>query len=364
LKTRIVLRAIVVIAALVMPTIARAESARVLLVHAGSSDPITAHLVDELVALGFTVEIVPLGDYDLATLAKRRNARAVMRVEPSRRGIEVWTTSKGGSIRIEEKPAEKGDVATLSLRAVEELRGQLLAATMHSGETRRDEPPTPDNPHTPQADEKGWSLPNIDAKPRTDPVRPSEPRRIREEAEAKKSGGQFWLHIAPAAIVHPGSGGMSTGATVLLGARFMPLPRFGADLVAFVPIIPSTITSPGGNVNIAASGVLLGGWIDVFRPLPALGIGIGAGVGGGIFHHYGQPRTSGIEARDGNVAYGLPYARSAMTWAITTNMALRADVLAAIATPRPVIRLPGATADVYFGQPLLTIGLGLDLKLK
>jgi hypothetical protein len=92
--------------------------------------------------------------------------------------------------------------------------------------------------------------------------------------------------------------------------------------------------------------------------------GLGAGVGGGIFHHYGQPQTAGIEARDGNVAYGLPYARSALAWAITPNLALRADILAAIATPRPVLRLPGRPADVYFGQPLLTIGLGLDLKLK
>lgn len=341
-----------------MPTIASAESARVLLVHAGSSDPITAHLVDELVALGFTVEIVPLGDYDLATLAKRRNARAVMRVEPSRRGIEVWTNNKGESIRIDENPAEKGDLATLSLRAVEELRGQLLATATHSGETRRDGPPTP------QADEKQWSLPDIDAKPRTDPIRPSEPQKPRNRTDAIKSWGQFWLHIAPAAIVHPGSGGMSTGATVLLGARFMPLSRFGADLVAFVPIIPSTVGSPVGNVNIAASGVLLGGWVDVFRPVPTLVFGLGAGVGGGGFHHYGQPQASGIEARDGNVAYGLPYARSAITWAITSNMSLRADVLAAIATPRPVLRLPGRTSDVYFGQPLLTIGLGLDLKLK
>jgi len=87
-------------------------------------------------------------------------------------------------------------------------------------------------------------------------------------------------------------------------------------------------------------------------------------MGGGVFPHYGQPQMSGIEARDGNVAYGLPYARTAVIWAISPSLALRADVLGAIATPRPVLRLPGRTADVYFGQPLLTIGLGLDLKLK
>jgi hypothetical protein len=73
---------------------------------------------------------------------------------------------------------------------------------------------------------------------------------------------------------------------------------------------------------------------------------------------------TGIEARDGTVAYALPYVRSAITWALTPNIALRADVLGAIATPRPVLRLPGRTTDVYFGQPMLTFGLGIDLKLR
>ncbi|HRI71215.1 MAG TPA: hypothetical protein PK156_43580 [Polyangium sp.] len=329
---------------------ARAENQRVLLIHAGASDPITSHLVDELVAAGFSVEIVPTGTYDAAVLAKERSARAVLRVEPGRQGIELWTDTRAAVVRIEEKPEEKGDLATLSLRAVEELRGQLLT------------------PQRPPAEEPSLRLPPIppgeNQQPRTSPVRPHEPDRPRLHVESIKTRGQFWLHVTPSAIVHPGGDGVTAGAAIMIGGRWMFLRHFGADFVGTVPIVPSEVTSPAGNVNIAASSILVGGWADLYRPVPAISWGLGAGAGGGVFHHYGQPRAANFEARDGNVAYALPYARSALSWAISSTVSLRADILAAIATPRPVLRLPGRTADAYFGQPLLLIGLGLDLKLK
>lgn len=345
--------------AFALATNARAESPRVVLVHSGAGDPVTAHLVDELVALGFTVEIVPPGHYELAALARERHARAVVQVEPSRRGIALWTDNKHGVLKIEENPEEKGDLATLSLRAVEELRGQLLTGPVDSPVPTPDKPPTP-----PATEQRPAILPPDGSSPIAGPIRPSEPLRPRGLVEPSKPSGQLWLHVAPAAMVHPGSGGIGAGATALLGGRWMFLRRFGADLAVIVPVVPSTITSPVGNVNISASAVMLGAWIDVLRPVPTLVWGLGAGAGGGVFHHYGQPQASGVEARDGNVAYGLPYARTALTWSISPSLALRADVLAAMATPRPVLRLPGRTSDAYFGQPLLMIGLGLDLKLK
>lgn len=318
----------------------------------------TTHLVDELVAAGFSVEIVPAGSYDTATLAKERQARAVFRVEPSRRRIELWTDAKSGTVRIEEKPEEKGDWATLSLRAVEELRGQLLSEQARTPNRVPDEPPAVSR----DVDSWGWS--NIDTEPRTAPVRPREPSRPRSSTAATKSWSQLWLHVAPGVIMHPGSGGLNPGGAAMIGGRWMFLRRFGADFVGLVPIVPSVVTSAAGNVNVAASGILLGGWVDLLHPVRTLAWGVGAGVGGGVFHHYGQPRATGIEARDGNVAYALPHARSALIWAISANVSLRADILAAIATPRPVLRLPGRTDDVYFGQPLLMAGLGLELKLK
>lgn len=357
MKNRFLFQTLVAFAALALTTSARSENQRVLLVHAGASDPMTTHLVDELIAAGFSVEVIPAGDYDVAALAKERHARAVVRVEPSHRGIALWTDTKATTVRIEEKPEEKGDLATLSLRAVEELRGELLAAPPPPKDPIPTEPPPPPELGNPAR------VP-IDTEPRTGPVRPVEPRHPRLPVETGKPLGHFWLHMAPSAIVHPGSGGMSAGATGMLGGRWMFLQSFGAELFGTFPIAPSTVTSPAGNVNIAASAILLGGWVDVVRPAKTIVWGLGAGAGGGVFHHYGQPQTAGIQARDGNVAYALPYVRTALIWSILPSMALRADLLAAIATPRPVLRLPDRNADVYFGQPLLTIGLGLDLKLK
>jgi hypothetical protein len=357
LKRRRVFRPLPIILALVWSTPAEAENQRVLLVHAGAGDPITTHLVDELVAAGFSVEIVPSGDYDLATLAKEHSARAVVRVEASHRSIELWTDAISGVSRIDENPEEKGDLETLSLRAVEELRGKLLSAPPPPKDPIPTDPLPSPNSTKPQFNPDDHSS-------RTAPVRANEPRRPTWNADAQKATGSFYLRLIPVAMVHPGSGGLEAGGGAMIGARWMFLRRFGADLTGLAPIVPATMTSDVGNVNIAASAVLLGGWADVAHISQTFSFGIGAGAGGGVFHHYGQPTVDGIAARDGNVAYALPYARTGFAWAFLSNLSLRLDFLAAIATPRPVLRLPGRTSDVYFGQPLLTIGLGLDLKLK
>lgn len=335
---------------------AAAENPRVLLVHAGSGDSLTPHLVDELVAAGFTIEIVPAGEFEPKTLATARGARAIIHVEPATHTIDLWTDTKNASTHILEKPEERGDLATLSLRAVEVLRGQLLANPAPIKEYGPDEPrPVPSN---------GPILLPPEKKPLVAPVRPKEPKRIPHLRDAGNESGRIWLHIAPSALIHPASGGIRSGGSVLFGLRWMFLPRFGLDIIGSAPILPSTVASPVGNVNVAASALLAGGFADVYRPTPRLNFGLGAGIGAGLFHHYGQPQTSGIEARDGNVAYALPYVKTSVGWAITRQLSVRADLLTAVATPRPMLRLPGRTSDVPFGQPLLMIGLGLDLKLQ
>jgi hypothetical protein len=357
LKPRFFLQTASVVLTLALATrLAAADGPRVLLVHAGAGDPLTPHLVDELVAAGFTIEILPAGDFDPKSVAKSRRARAIVRVEPVNHGIDLWTDTKDSLTHISEKPEEKGDLATLSLRAVEALRGQLLSSPIPIDEYAPPEAPLPplDKPIT---------LPE-DKNPLVTPVRPREPKPITKSKPQINESGRVWLHVAPAAMIHPASGGIRSGGTGLFGLRWMLFPRFGLDIIGSAPIIPSVVASPVGNVNVAASALLVGGIADIYRPTPRLNFGLGAGIGPGLFHHYGQPQTAGIEARDGNVAYALPYIKTAVAWAITSQFSVRADLLSAIATPRPVLRLPGRADDLFFGQPLLMIGLGLDLKLQ
>lgn len=347
-----------------------AENTRVLLVFAGAGDAVSAHLVDELVALGLTVEIAPTGELDLAALGKARSARAVLRVMPSKRGIEMWVEGSTAPARIDEQGGESGDAAALALRAVETLRGRLLSLKGAEGEPKpsgpAEEKPTPDKPI---ADEPHLDKPNPlpplvpSTLPMGRPLRAPERPTPSPPAPGARGPSRFSMRLGPALLVQP-AGGISAAGTAVVGARFMASPRLGVDVVALVPVVPSTIESPEGRVQLAAAAALVGGHLELLDPRGAFGVGVGAGLGAGMLSHFGQPGTARVEARDGSAAYALPYARLGFVWRALSNVGICADVLGAVATPRPVFRLPGRTTDAFFGQPLVSIGLGLEVSLR
>jgi hypothetical protein len=116
-------------------------------------------------------------------------------------------------------------------------------------------------------------------------------------------------------------------------------------------------------VRISATMIGVGGWIDLLgRHLP-IATGAGLGVAAGFLTFDAETFSQSVRALDGTIAYALPYARWALTWRALPPFGLRADVLAGITAPRPVIHAEGRAVDAIVGRPLLAFGLGVEMTL-
>jgi hypothetical protein len=351
-------------------TAARAEEIRVLLIPSGAGDPVAAHVLDELVALGLTVEVTPAATQELADLAGGRRVRAVLRVSPSRRAIDLWVDSAAGVERIEEPPEAPG-AAGLALRAVELLRGRLLSvqqpATATASVEARALPPIP------------AALPGAATPPPPGPaVAAQAPARAGDFPQARTSSAapdqpaaplppvlhtRLSLQVGPGVVVHPGSG-ISAGGMAVGGARWMLTPRWGGDFLALVPVVPAIVASEEGRARLSAVVIGAGAWATLLDPAHPIAMGVGFGLGAGFLSYYGQPETPRVRGRDGTVPYFLPFARWGMAWRALPPLSLRADAVAGVAAPRPVIRVAGRGSDAIFGQPLLTFALGLEVAIR
>lgn len=143
----------------------------------------------------------------------------------------------------------------------------------------------------------------------------------------------------------------------------MMSPRFGGDLVVVAPVIPATLTAPGGRVRISATLMGAGGWIDLLDGSVPVAMGAGLGVAVGFLTYDAESTSRGVRGQDGTVPFALPYVRWALEWPALPPLGLRADVLAGVAAPRPVIQTEGRDSYAVFGRPLLAAGLGLSLSL-
>jgi hypothetical protein len=334
---------------------AHADEPRVLLVHSGAGELVAAHLVDELVALGIAVEVVPAHDPDLLALGRARQARAVLRVAPSRRAVDVWVQGSTAPESIVEPPDEPASASALALRVVESLRGRLMALKKPASTVDDLSAPPPPEPMT-----------RVPTQP-TDPL--GKTMRLRERPllappNLAAKPAQLSLRFGPSVVLQPASGSISPAGMALVAARWAFWRRIGADLFGLVPVVPAKLASPDGVVLLSAPAAFAGGsaeLLDVARPY---GVSIGLGVGVGALGYFAQPGTPRVEARDGSVLFALPYARAGFWWRPWQSIGFSADALGAVATPRPVIHLLGRTDDTYFGQPLVTLALGLWVALR
>lgn len=338
------------LAFLLWTTTGRAGDIRVILVSPGAREPITSRLLDELVSLGITVEVIPGDEGDLAALARARGASAALRVTPSRDAVDLWIDSgldpadpAGAKLRVEGTEADRSDLApVLALRAVELLRGRLI-------KVERAEAPRP----APAPSPTGVPAPDR---------RPPPPEPPAAHPPLRAAQGRVSLYLLPSVVVHPASGISASGAA-LGGVRWMITPRIGGDLSALVSVVPAVIEAPGGEARISGAVIGLGAWVALLDSTLPVATGFGAGLAAGFMNYDGEATASNVRGVDGTVPYALPYARWAFEWSALPPLGLRAEILAGIAAPRPVIRLAGREDDGLFGRPLVAFALGLQMSI-
>jgi len=338
-------------------TVAGAAEIRVLVISAGVGDPVTPRLLDELVSLGMTVEVTPALEGDLAALGRARHAGAALRVATSRRAIDVWVDSgpdpDARQQHVEEPLGEPGDQASaLALRAVESLRGRLL---------RIDAPPMPPSPPDPAP----AATPQPPKPAHSDRPVSSASTPARPAAAPAPTTNRFRiaLYLVPSVLTQPG-GGLPAAGGPLVGGRWLVTRRVGGELLVLATVVPATIDAPEGAVRISGAVTGIGAWVDLLDPTLPLAMGAGAGIGAGFLNYDAEATTANVRGRDGTIGYVFPYAHSALSWHVLPPLGLRADVAAGVARPRPVIQIVGRDSDAVFGQPMLTLGVGLEVLIR
>lgn len=373
---------------------ARADPLRVLVISRGAGDPVTAHLLNELVSLGITVEITPALEGDLAELARARRADAALRVAPSRKAVSLWVDASrrpgaGEALPeqlIHEPPGDPGDAASsLALRAVEILRARLLIIDVARG-GKQDQPNEIDDKSSPPVGAApGAPLSEAQAAPRSAPlpraVSPAPPPRLSSAlfpSAPSNQGGSvepsspaaaparptrvLTLYITPTVLAHPG-GGLSLAGAALGGVRWMFSPRVGGDFMVLAPVVPAFIEAPEGRVRISTTALGAGAFFDLLpRALP-VAAGVGVGAAAGFTSYDAEAETPNAKGLDGTIVHALAYGRLTLTWHALPPLGLRLDALTGFTTPRPVFKVYGRDSDAVFGRPMLGLGLGLEMSL-
>lgn len=142
----------------------------------------------------------------------------------------------------------------------------------------------------------------------------------------------------------------------------MPTPRFGGDVLVLAPVVAATASAPLGEVRLSTTAVGLGCWINILDDPRVFAAGAGLGIAAGFLTFDAEAASPDVQGRDGTVAYALPYARWALSWRALPPFGIRADVIAGVAAPRPVIQLVGRSESAIFGRPLLAFGLSAEVS--
>ena len=189
-----------------------------------------------------------------------------------------------------------------------------------------------------------------------------EPSRAVEElvGRAEPHGpAQFELEVGGALSWSPG--GLGVAWHVAIAFAWMPHPLIGAHVWVLLPVAPAIVSGPEGEADIfpgLAGAGLRFRWV----PDPALELRADVGVAAAMLAMSGRGIPPFVGRTD-EVFFAAPYVRVAGAWAFTQLVRLRADLTLGVATPGAAVEFAGREAATW-GQPLLVVGLGLDVALE
>ena len=305
------------------------DEERVLLIGADPTRAPLPRLAAELETLGFRVirgksESRP-SIWSAEVAVRRAHAVGAIHVDATAQEMEIWVASPQTG-RLSRRGVLRGDPldGERAVRAVEILRAGLI-------DTRGDPPLVAAAP-----DRVG-----PDSAAPVDP--PDRPRR-------------FGVEVAVGVAVSPG--GVGASAPLVAGAHWMPSRHLGLHGLLVLGVGSAEVEAPEGTATVRA-GLAGGGlrlaWTGPARVSPAAELGLA----GYWLDTSGVP-ASGFVAADGATAGVAPDLRVGVGVSIASWLCARADLLAAVAMPTPVVSFAGREV-ARWGSPLFVPSSGLQV---
>lgn len=351
-------------AAIFAASMSLAADLRVLLLGPSATDPTVVRVRQELMLLGLDVEVETApAKVDLAALAREHGAAAVARVEDAPPEIVLWvdTAHSGGQpqeSRVSEGLAGRADPGLLALRAVELLRGRLLpvpAATASStASVGAGAPPAPTGSAvaSPTASASASAAPSANMPVPTASVSVSPTSEL---PPARRPRGS--LHLGPAIVASPG--GVPVTPALRVGGGWRLSGPLEIEGLAMIPLATGTVAAGEGQIDLRVlafgAGLSLR-FVDVVAAL-SLHAGAGAGIAGFLFEGRASAPWVGTS---GSQWSALPYLDVGAGYRFSPVLSVRADVLAALARPEPVLVI--AEREIAsFGTPAIFGSLSLEV---
>lgn len=311
-------------------------SALIAVVRDAETDERTlTRLRSELDALGLRVVEVSAPAEDrsprgLERAAREAGAFAALRIVPWERGIEVWIADRvTGKTVLRELVVAPGEAAdeVVALRAVELLRASLLELELPH-EQSGDVPPPP-------------AVKRLVSRP--------EPAPAPAESDPK-----FGIGLGVGPVLSPG--GVHPSWQIMLKARYVMAPRWGAELVGLLPTLPSAIHQPEGSADISIFFVGAALTFDLLAPPNPWTARAAIGVGGAALRMVGSANPPYVSATD-SVIVALPYTRLDLLYRIASDVRLGASIWAGVALPRATVTFADRQVASW-GRPA-GVGTGL-----
>ena len=315
----------------------RDSRTRTILLIDAAGDPMSMRMTAELGALGFDVRAIQpspattTADSEIELLSRSIAALATIGIDRASGVVRVWTVNlASGEIVLRAVVAIEQDPAVVALRAVEAVRTSLNDV---------------EAPSAPYVGTAEASI--VHAADRPTPLVPSH------------GPASLDVSLGPALAGSGGSSGVSWQALVSL--HWLWRPRWGMEIVAVAPMGGVRWMQNEGTASLTF-GLLAAGahWRPLARQWCTLDFG--GGMGAAIVHSEGSP-NSGFFGRKRDTLVATPFVRMGYAVYVGWSLWLRADVVGAVAIPRPVFAFADRLAGAW-GQPLVFGSLGVEIVLR